>query len=252
MLSFKAENDDARTAASWANAYANGFAEYSDRLQGETRGQALERIQERIDEIAAEIEARGVAADDPSVAGLQAELAALQTRAADETAAPGDTVRVIERAVPPADPVSPKPRPGRTACVLRRTHPGRHRGLHPRAGGRPLQLAGGGGDRALAADPRRDPEGLPGRPGGRGVPAPAHGCGGWAGPWRRRARRRPRRTGHGGRAGLGQELRQREPRSRACDRRLEGRGHRRRPASPNTSQLLRGGARAGARRLPRR
>jgi capsular exopolysaccharide synthesis family protein len=109
VLSFKAENDDARTAASWANAYANGFAEYTDRLQGETRGQALERIQERIDEIAAEIEARGVAPDDPSVAGLQAELAALQTRAADETAAPGDTVRVIERAVPSADPVSPKP-----------------------------------------------------------------------------------------------------------------------------------------------
>jgi capsular exopolysaccharide synthesis family protein len=110
VLSFKAENDDARTAAAWANAYANGFAEYTDRLQGETRGQALERIQERIDEIAAEIEARGVAPDDPSVAGLEAELTALQTRAADETAAPGDTVRVIERAVPPADPVSPKPR----------------------------------------------------------------------------------------------------------------------------------------------
>ena len=110
VLSIKAENEDARTAAAWANAYANGFAEFIDRLQGETRGQALERIQARIDEIAAEIEASGVAADDPSVAGLQAELAALQTRAADETAAPGDTVRVIERAVPPADPVSPKPR----------------------------------------------------------------------------------------------------------------------------------------------
>jgi capsular exopolysaccharide synthesis family protein len=109
VLTFTAENDDAGTAADWANAYANGFAEFTDQLQGETRGQALDRIQQRIDEITAEIEQRGVAPDDPSVAGLQAELDALQTRAADETAAPGDTVRVIERAVPAADPVSPKP-----------------------------------------------------------------------------------------------------------------------------------------------
>jgi capsular exopolysaccharide synthesis family protein len=109
VLSFKAENGDPETAADWANAYANGFAAFTDKLQSQQRNRALDRIQERIDEISADIEKRGVEPSSPSVAGLNAELQALQDRAADETAAPGDTARVIERAVPPADPASPKP-----------------------------------------------------------------------------------------------------------------------------------------------
>jgi capsular exopolysaccharide synthesis family protein len=109
VLSFSAEAGDPATAAAWANAYAAAFAEYTDSLQSDQRNRALDRIQARIDEITAELEERGVSPDDPSVAGLSAELAALQDRAADETAAPADTVRVIERALPSDEPVSPQP-----------------------------------------------------------------------------------------------------------------------------------------------
>jgi capsular exopolysaccharide synthesis family protein len=109
VLSFNAETGDPDTAADWANAYATAFVEYTDRLQGEQRDRALDRIQARIDQIQAELEERGVGADDPSVAGLTAELEALQSSAAAETAAPGDTIRVIEQAVPDDNAVSPQP-----------------------------------------------------------------------------------------------------------------------------------------------
>jgi succinoglycan biosynthesis transport protein ExoP len=109
ILAFSAEDSDPQTAAAWANAYASAFAVYVDRLQTQQRERALNRIQQRIDEVSAEIASRGVAPDNPSVAGLSAEIEALQERAADETAVPSDNVRVIERAFPPGDPVSPRP-----------------------------------------------------------------------------------------------------------------------------------------------
>jgi capsular exopolysaccharide synthesis family protein len=109
VLSFKAETGDPDRSADWANAYADAFVEYTDRLQADQRARSLDRIQVRIDEIQNELDQRGVGANDPSVAGLTAELEALQSSAAAETAAPGDTVRVIEQAVPDANPVSPKP-----------------------------------------------------------------------------------------------------------------------------------------------
>jgi polysaccharide biosynthesis transport protein len=109
VLDFTAETGDAETAADWANAYADAFVVYTERLQGDQRDRALDRIQQRIDEIQTELEERGVGANDPSVAGLTAELEALQAAAAEETAAPGDTVRVIEQAVADDNPISPKP-----------------------------------------------------------------------------------------------------------------------------------------------
>jgi capsular exopolysaccharide synthesis family protein len=109
VLSFRAEAGEAGTAAAWANAYAEAFAEYADGLETQQRNRVLDRLQVRIDEITAELAERGVAPDDPSVAGLSSELEALQQRAADETAAPGDTMRVIERAVAESDPISPQP-----------------------------------------------------------------------------------------------------------------------------------------------
>jgi capsular exopolysaccharide synthesis family protein len=109
VLSFTAETGDPDTSADWANAYATAFVEYTDRLQSDQRDRALDRIQARIDQIQADLEERGVSANDPSVAGLTAELEALQSSAAAETAAPGDTVRVIEQAVPDSNPISPKP-----------------------------------------------------------------------------------------------------------------------------------------------
>jgi capsular exopolysaccharide synthesis family protein len=109
VLSFAAEVGDPRTAAQWANTYAAAFAEFTDGLQNAQRNRALSRVQARIDEITRELENRGVPADDPTVAGLSSELEALQDRAADETVAPGDTVRLIERALPSGDAVSPQP-----------------------------------------------------------------------------------------------------------------------------------------------
>jgi len=109
VLSFRGEAGDAETAAAWANAYAEAFSQYTDTLEDDQRDVVLDRIQARIDAITAELAEQGVPPDDPSVAGLNAELAALQQRAADETAAPGDTLRVIERAVAADDPISPQP-----------------------------------------------------------------------------------------------------------------------------------------------
>jgi capsular exopolysaccharide synthesis family protein len=109
VLSFIAETDSPDEAAAFANAYALAFAEYTEDLQSRQRNNSLTRIQARIDQITQELEELGAAPDDPRGVGLRAELEALQDRAADETANPGDTVRVIERALPPSDPVSPQP-----------------------------------------------------------------------------------------------------------------------------------------------
>jgi capsular exopolysaccharide synthesis family protein len=109
VLSFIAETDNARESADFANAYATAFADYTEELQARQRDQALERIQDRIDKVSAELDDLGGTPDDPRGVGLRAELAALQERAADETANPGDTARVIERAFPPSSPDSPKP-----------------------------------------------------------------------------------------------------------------------------------------------
>jgi polysaccharide biosynthesis transport protein len=109
VLAFIAETDDPEEAAIFANAYARTFAEYTEELQARQRNSALTRIQERIDEVTQELEALGINPTDPRGVGLRAELEALQARAADETANPGDTVRVIERALPPSESVSPQP-----------------------------------------------------------------------------------------------------------------------------------------------
>jgi capsular exopolysaccharide synthesis family protein len=109
VLSFIAETDNPQEAAVFANAYARTFAEYTEELQARQRNNALTRIQTRIDEVTLELQQLALTPEDPRGVGLRAELQALQDRAADETANPGDTVRVIERALPPSDPVSPQP-----------------------------------------------------------------------------------------------------------------------------------------------
>ena len=108
LLGFIATTGDPTTSADFANAYGEAFSTFLDRLQIEQRTETLEPIQERIDEITEEL--TEVPAGDPRQAGLQVELQALQDRAATETATPGDTMRVVERAVPPSAPSSPKPR----------------------------------------------------------------------------------------------------------------------------------------------
>ena len=109
VLAFISETEDPGDAAAFANAYARTFADYTEQLQTRQRNNALNRIQARIDQVTAELDELALTPDDPRGVGLRAELEALQDRAADETANPGDTLRVVERALPPSDPVSPQP-----------------------------------------------------------------------------------------------------------------------------------------------
>jgi capsular exopolysaccharide synthesis family protein len=108
LLGFFATTGDPVVSADFANAYAEAFSTYLDRLQIEQRTEALEPIQKRIDEITEELSES--APGDPRQAGLQVELQALQDRSATETATPGDQMRVVEQAVPPSSPSSPKPK----------------------------------------------------------------------------------------------------------------------------------------------
>jgi capsular exopolysaccharide synthesis family protein len=107
VLGFVAKNGNPDEAAEFANAYANAFAAYLGDLQVSQRKQSLGPVQKRIDEINQELQ--GIPSGDPAGAGLQVELQALQDRIATEAANPGDTMRVVEPAVPHENPVSPKP-----------------------------------------------------------------------------------------------------------------------------------------------
>jgi tyrosine-protein kinase len=107
VLRFSALSGDPAEAARFANAYAQAFADYLSSLQIDQLKESLGPIQERIDEINAEL--AETPAGDPSEAGLQIELQALQDQIATETASPGDTMRVVEQAAPSNTPVSPRP-----------------------------------------------------------------------------------------------------------------------------------------------
>jgi non-specific protein-tyrosine kinase len=108
VLGFSARTGDPDKSADFANAYANAFSTYLGQLQVSQRKLSLQPVQQRIDEINRELE--NFSAGDPQVAGLQVELQALQDRIATEAANPGDTMRVVEPAVPGANPVSPRPK----------------------------------------------------------------------------------------------------------------------------------------------
>jgi tyrosine-protein kinase len=107
VLGFAATTGDPEDSAEFANAYANAFSTYLDDLQIDQRKQSLQPVQQRIDEINTELS--GIPSGDPRGAGLEVERQALQDRIATEAANPGDTMRVIEPAVPHENPVSPQP-----------------------------------------------------------------------------------------------------------------------------------------------
>ncbi|HVY95398.1 MAG TPA: P-loop NTPase [Solirubrobacterales bacterium] len=107
VLGFVATTGDPETSAEFANAYANAFSGYLDRVQVEQRKQSLVGVQRQIDEINEEL--AEIPSGDPRGAGLEVERQALQERVASEAANPGDTMRVIEPAVPHGSPVAPKP-----------------------------------------------------------------------------------------------------------------------------------------------
>lgn len=108
LLGFAANTGDPELSAAFANAYAEAFSNYLAELQVSQRTSSLEPIEERIGAIEGELAEIG--SGDPKATGLQLELQALQERAASETASPGDTMRVVEKAVPSGTPVSPRPK----------------------------------------------------------------------------------------------------------------------------------------------
>jgi len=111
VLSFSARSGDPGLSAEFADAYAEAFSRYLRELSVTQRKDTLQPIQQRIDEIEAEL-AGGAGG---SAAGLQVELQALQDQIATESANPGDTMRVVERAAPAGAPVAPQP--GRDALL---------------------------------------------------------------------------------------------------------------------------------------
>jgi polysaccharide biosynthesis transport protein len=107
VLGFLATTGDPELSADFANAYANAFSTYLDEAQVEQRKSSLESVQAQIDQINTELSK--IPSGDPRGAGLEVEREALQQRVASEAANPGDTMRVIEPAVPRGTPVAPKP-----------------------------------------------------------------------------------------------------------------------------------------------
>jgi capsular exopolysaccharide synthesis family protein len=108
VLSFIAVTGDPTVSAEFANAYAKAFSEYLSGLQVEQLKGALEPIQLRINEI--EVELTELAPGSLERASLQVELGALQEQIASQTSNPGDSLRIVERAAPNSNPVSPQPR----------------------------------------------------------------------------------------------------------------------------------------------
>jgi tyrosine-protein kinase len=107
VLSFNAVTGAPEESAEFANAYADAFSRYLGELSVAQRKSTLQPIQQRIDEIEGEIAEGGN--NGTSVAGLQVELQALQDQIAEQSANPGDTLRVVEHAAPQDTPVAPKP-----------------------------------------------------------------------------------------------------------------------------------------------
>lgn len=108
VMSFSAITGNPDESAEFANAYAEAFARYLGDLSVTQQKTTLQPIQQRIDEIEGEIAAGGNSG--ASVAGLQVELQALQNQIAEQSANPGDTMRVVEHAVPQGTPVAPTPK----------------------------------------------------------------------------------------------------------------------------------------------
>jgi capsular exopolysaccharide synthesis family protein len=108
VMSFSATTGDPQESAEFANAYAEAFSRYLGSLSVTQQKTTLQPIQQRIDEIEGEIAAGG--SNGTSVAGLQVELQALQNQIAEQSANPGDTMRVVEHAVPQSTPVAPTPK----------------------------------------------------------------------------------------------------------------------------------------------
>jgi capsular exopolysaccharide synthesis family protein len=106
-ISFVATTQDPKRSAEFANAYAQAYASYLSETQIAERKKSLGPLQAQIDRINEELE--GIPAGDPRGAGLEVERQALQEKIAADTASQGDTLRIVEPAVPREGAVAPKP-----------------------------------------------------------------------------------------------------------------------------------------------
>ncbi|MCU1461628.1 MAG: capsular exopolysaccharide biosynthesis protein [Acidimicrobiales bacterium] len=109
IINITGKSGDPASAAAYANAYANGLNEYVDKQQGAQQNAGLQKIQARVSEIQAELTARKLTANDPNAAALYGELQQLQTQAATLRGRPVDSIRIIETALAPSTPSSPRP-----------------------------------------------------------------------------------------------------------------------------------------------
>jgi capsular exopolysaccharide synthesis family protein len=104
VLEFRGRSSAARRAARYANAYASSFAAFVQEQQDNRQAAALATIQRRVRDLQDQL-----AADPLTAASVNAEIVALQTRAADEQVRPTDSIRLIQPARTPGSPTSPKP-----------------------------------------------------------------------------------------------------------------------------------------------
>lgn len=107
VLRFSASSPDPEQAATLANAYAQAFAGELDRTGAAERERVLAGPQERLAQLRRAL--RRADAGSAEAAALQVELVALQQRVTDEALKPTDRASVLEPALTPSEPASPRP-----------------------------------------------------------------------------------------------------------------------------------------------
>lgn len=95
------------TAATYANAYASGFTAFVDSLQQGKRNADANRVQGLIKNLGGQLAA--LPPGDPRGAQIRAQMSSLNTKLSEAATASGDTVQVLEQALPPEAPASPRP-----------------------------------------------------------------------------------------------------------------------------------------------
>lgn len=96
-------------ATRYANAYATAFKTQVDKLQQSSRTESKVQIQDQIDAVQSQLNGLASTPRDPRAPQLQAQLRSLNTQLSQAATAVGDSVQVLESALPPSDPVSPRP-----------------------------------------------------------------------------------------------------------------------------------------------
>jgi capsular exopolysaccharide synthesis family protein len=107
VLEFSGESPRPGLAAAYANAYAQAFAAEVANLEEAERRRLLAGPQRRVNQLLEDLQ--GLSPTSAEAAAIDAELQALQARLADVALTPTDNVRIIQPAILPREPVSPKP-----------------------------------------------------------------------------------------------------------------------------------------------